>query len=71
MSKETAIEWLYKKLWKEFNFSFSSNILQEAKELEKKQIKEAFYRGIQEQSQRNLFKINSTTPEIYYKNNYE
>lgn len=72
MSKETAIEWLYKKIWEEFNFTFSSNILEQAKELEKEQIKEAFYRGIREQSQRNLFKHpDLTTPEIYYKNNYE
>jgi len=35
--KQTSVEWLYEKLWKEFNFSFSSNILEQAKEIEKKQ----------------------------------
>ncbi len=38
----TAVEWLYEKLWKEFNFSFSSNILEQAKEMEKQQHQETF-----------------------------
>jgi len=42
MQKQTAVEWLYEKLWKEFNFSFSNNILEEAKEIEKQQIKDAY-----------------------------
>jgi hypothetical protein len=36
--KQTAVEWLREKLWKEFNFSFSDNILEQAKEMEKEQI---------------------------------
>ena len=40
--KQTAVEWLYEKLWKEFNFSFSNNILEEAKEIEKQQIIDAY-----------------------------
>ena len=39
--KETAVEWLREKLWQEFKFSFSDNILEQAKEMEKKQIIEA------------------------------
>ena len=35
--KQTAVEWLREKLWKEFNFSFSDNILEQAKEMEKEQ----------------------------------
>jgi hypothetical protein len=35
--KQTAVEWLREKLWKEFNFSFSDNILEQAKEIEKEQ----------------------------------
>ena len=41
MQKQTAIEWLYEKLWKEFNFSFSNNILEKAKEMERQQIIDA------------------------------
>ena len=36
--KQTAVEWLREKLWKEFNFSFSDNILEQAKEMEREQI---------------------------------
>lgn len=36
--KQTAVEWLYEKIWKEFNFSFSLNILEEAKEIQKQSI---------------------------------
>jgi hypothetical protein len=36
---KTAVEWLREKLWKEFNFSFSDNILEQAKEMEKEQMK--------------------------------
>ena len=35
---QTAVEWLREKLWKEFNFSFSDNILEQAKEMEKQQM---------------------------------
>jgi hypothetical protein len=37
--KQTSVEWLREKLWKEFNFSFSDNILEQAKEIEKEQMK--------------------------------
>jgi hypothetical protein len=37
--KQTAVEWLREKLWKEFNFSFSDNILEQAKEIEREQMK--------------------------------
>ena len=33
----TAVEWLTEKLWVEFGFAFSDNILEEAKEMEKQQ----------------------------------
>ena len=39
--KKTAVEWLREKLWKEFNFSFSDNILEQAKEMEKQQMRDA------------------------------
>ena len=35
--KQTAVEWLTEKLRTEFGFAFSNNILEQAKEMEKKQ----------------------------------
>lgn len=71
--KQTAVEWLIENSHiipkNQLN---KKELIKQAKELEKEQIQEAFYRGIQEQTQRNLFKHPElTTPEIYYKNNYE
>ena len=43
--KQTAVEWLGEKLWKEFNFSFSDNILEQAKEIEKEQSHAEYMRG--------------------------
>jgi hypothetical protein len=44
-NKQTAVEWLTEKLRIEFGFVFSNNILEQAKEMEKQQIKEAFQKG--------------------------
>jgi HEPN domain-containing protein len=44
--KQTAVEWLREKLWKEFNFSFSDNILEQAKAMEKEQIIDAYWGGL-------------------------
>ena len=41
--KQAAVEWLYEKIWKEFNFSFSNNILEQAKELEKEQLRKCYH----------------------------
>ena len=35
---KTAVEWLYETLWKQNNYSLPSNILDQAKEIEKEQI---------------------------------
>ena len=43
--RQTAVEWLREKLWKEFNFIFSDNILDQAKEMEKQQIIDTFEKG--------------------------
>jgi hypothetical protein len=43
--KQTATEWLREKLQLEFGFIFSDNILEQAKEIEKEQIKSAFTKG--------------------------
>jgi len=34
----TSIEWLRKELWEQFNFSFSDNIFEKAKEMHKQEI---------------------------------
>jgi hypothetical protein len=36
--EQTAVEWFYEEIWKQFGFSCSSNILEKAKEMEKEQI---------------------------------
>jgi hypothetical protein len=38
--KQTAVEWLYETLWKQNGYSLPSNILEQAKEMEKKQRQE-------------------------------
>lgn len=40
--KQTAVEWLTEKLRTEFGFAFSNNILEQAKELEREQIEDAY-----------------------------
>ncbi len=42
----TAVEWLTEKLWVEFGFAFSDNILEQAKEMEKKQIETAYNKAV-------------------------
>jgi hypothetical protein len=39
---KTAVEWLAEKLRVEFGFVFSNNILEQAKELEKEQLRECY-----------------------------
>ncbi len=34
---QTAVDWLIEELWKQFGFSCSNNILEQAKEIERKQ----------------------------------
>ena len=43
--KKTAVEWLYETLWKQTDFSLPNNILEQAKEMEKKQIIDAHIDG--------------------------
>jgi HEPN domain-containing protein len=45
MEKQTAVEWLTEKLRTEFGFAFSNNILEQAKEIEKQDIIEAYDKG--------------------------
>lgn len=47
--KQTAVDWLTKKLWDEFGMAFSNNILEQAKAIEKQQIVEAYQDGRSDQ----------------------
>jgi hypothetical protein len=38
----TAVEWLYRMLWKKHDFLIPRNVYEEAKEIEKKQIIDAY-----------------------------
>ena len=72
--KQTAIEFLIKEIEKLTGLQFAKDepCFLKAKELEKEQIQEAFYRGIQEQTQRVLFKNPEITePDQYYIKTYE
>ena len=69
--EKTAVDLLTEKLKIDFGIVFSNNILEQYKEIEKNQIQNAFYRGIQEQTQRTLFKNTEITePEEYYKKTF-
>jgi hypothetical protein len=43
----TAVEWLYERLWRQNGYSLPSNILEKAKEMEKEQIENSFYHGVE------------------------
>ena len=77
--KQTAVEWLVEKLITEFRFSFSDNILEQAKEMEKQQIIDAYNNCIKDRYNNALvdmgFKEKSekcyNTGKEYYKEKYE
>ena len=63
----TAVEWLTEKLRTEFGFAFSNNILEQAKEMEKQNVKNAYGDGIE--TMRKSFSVSSHIPkgaEEYY-----
>ena len=66
--KQTAVEWLHEKLWVEFGFAFSDNILKQAKEMEKQQIVDAFEADNTEYKDWNIVKLSA---EQYYKETFE
>lgn len=71
-SDKTAVDLFTERLKIDFGIVFSDNILEQYKEIEKNQIQNAFYRGIQEQTQRALFKNPEIIePEEYYKNTFK
>ena len=69
--EQTAVEWLTKKLRVEFGFSFSDNILEQAKEIEKQQIIDAYNIGFNTPFEINFNTGKSITAEQYYSKTYE
>ncbi len=62
----TAVEWLTEKLRIEFGFVFSNNILEQAKEMEKQQIIDAYEEGFN-----NAYFSNPLNPEQYYNETFK
>lgn len=50
--KQTAVEWVFDYLWKNHHLSFSDNIFEQAKQMEKDQIIDSFGVGCQVESTR-------------------
>lgn len=71
MSKLTSVEWLRDKIFEEFRFTFSDNILNEAKEMHKQEIIDAYatvitkYNGV-----KSWTKIHDEEGEKYYNETY-
>ena len=62
--KQTAVEWLFNRLWETPKDKFTwHSILEEAKQMEKEQIKDAYTEGI--------WWGNETDSEGYYQETYE
>jgi hypothetical protein len=67
MEKETATEWLFKQLWEEPKDKFTWNaILSKAKEMEKKQIIDAYQQGYN-----NAYFNNPLSKEQYYNETFK
>jgi hypothetical protein len=72
--EKTVVEFLLKEIEKLTGSKIADDelIVIKAKEIFKNQIQNAFYKGIQEQTQRVLFRYPEITePEDYYKNRFE
>jgi hypothetical protein len=70
--KKTAVDYLYEKLWEIPKDKFTwQMILQQAKEMEKEQIKIAHLNGQSEWDIKGLADINKKLAEEYYKETYE
>ena len=65
--KQTAVEWLREKLWKEYGFEFSNNTLEQAKEMEKEQISNAYVYG----SSYGIDLKNGLSPNNYYNETFK
>jgi hypothetical protein len=74
--KQTAIDFLYERLERMIPRTALYNIdkeeyFKQAKEMERHQIENSFYKGIQEQTARALIKCEQTTPEQYYEEKFK
>ena len=77
--KQTAVEFLVKELNEKAIFGGTidrivmNNIIEQAKEMEKQQIENAFYRGIQEGIERTISEslFFKKTPEQYYNETFK
>ena len=75
-TKQTAVEFLIEHIKLDAIHKAKSidewvNVFQQAKAMEKEQIKNAFYRGIQEQQNRNISNWDIIkSPEQYYEETY-
>lgn len=61
---QTAVEYLLEKLYNEYRFSFSGTIVEQAKQIEKEQIMNAYNKGNMESEIANLY------AEKFYKETY-
>jgi hypothetical protein len=72
-NKMTAVEWLYQTLWKQNNYSLPSNILEQAKAMEKEQHSETW--DVAHQAGRfegkGIAEENWQTFETHWKENYK
>jgi hypothetical protein len=68
---QTAVEWLFEKLWEEPRDKFTwYSILRKAKEIEKEQIIEAFDEGQEYEYQYHINSAPKFDSETYYKEAY-
>ena len=67
MKKQTAVEWFYEEIWKQFGFSCSSNILEQAKEMEKQQIMDTYKESAEDWSELSRKTINKLSEQYYNK----
>ena len=67
MAQQTAVEYLIEKLFTEYRFEFSGTIVDQAKQMEKEQISEAYRQSVEEDVWNNPLR----TGEEYYNETYE
>ncbi len=67
MAQQTAVEYLIEKLFTEYRFEFSGTIVDQAKQMEKEQISEAYRQSVEEDVWDNALR----TGEEYYNETYE
>lgn len=68
-----SVEWLYETLWQQTDFSLPNNILEQAKEMEKQQIIDAYFEGIRYtlNERKDSIKADDTAAEDYYNETFK